>query len=129
MMQLMAPVVEQYLAALTAKAWSDLAATLSADQFERVGPFQDIITAKERYVEFLDRVVSPLESYAVVCHRVTSSEHVDCAEVTESFVFEGVPMAFPEVLVFDLSEERLIRRVQVYMMRPGEEPPVAGAKA
>jgi hypothetical protein len=38
-------------------------------------------------------------------------------------------MAFPEVLVFDLDDRGLINRVQVFMMRPGESPPVEGASA
>ena len=51
------------------------------------------------------------------------------AEVEESFVLDGRRRAFPEVLVFDVGDDGRISRVQVYMMRPGEEPPIKGGKA
>jgi SnoaL-like domain len=124
-----AAVVEQYLAALDERDWSGLAATLSDLDFERVGPFRDIVASKNAYVAFLERVVSALAEYRLVPERVVSTELVVYAEVTECFVHAGERLSFPEVLVFDLADDGLIRRVQVYMMRPGEEPAVEGASA
>lgn len=129
MMQLMEAVVERYMSALTSKDWARLSATLADSDFERVGPFEDRIASKAEYVDFLDRVVSPLQQYSVSARRSISSDGVVYAEIVESFTFGDTAMAYPEVLVFDLTGEGLIRRVQVYMMRPGEEPPVPGAKA
>ena len=125
----MARAVEQYLDSLTKQDWAGLASTLEGTEFERIGPFQDIVSTKDEYVAFLERVVSPLEDYKVVPQRSTEGDSVVYAEVVESFGYGGQKMSYPEVLVFDLTASGLINRVQVYMMRPGEEPPVPGAKA
>jgi SnoaL-like domain len=118
----MTAVVEQYLAALDAQDWPGVAATLTDHGFERIGPYRDVVASKGAYVRFLERVVSTLGEYRLVPERVVSTERVIYAEVTESCVHAGEKMAFPEVLVFDLADDGLIGRVQVYMMRPGEEP-------
>ena len=120
--------VEQYLDALTSKDWSRLGDTLAEDRFERVGPFCDTVASSKEYVAFLDRVVTPFEQYRVEPRRLVEGDGVVYAEVTESFVHEGATMEFPEVLVFD-TRDGLISRVQVYMMRPGDEPPIEGASA
>jgi SnoaL-like domain len=117
----MAAVVEQYLAALDEQDWSGLAATLTDGDFERVGPFCDIVASKSAYVAFLERVVSVLAEYRLVPRRVVSTDRVVYAEITECCVRGGEKMAFPEVLVFDLADDGLIRRIQVYMMRAGDE--------
>jgi len=123
----MGSLVDQYLVALDSKDWEGLASTL-APVFERVGPFRDIIGSKDGYVQFLDRVVTPLEDYHLQPVRVVPSDGVVFAEVVESFVY-GEKMEVPEVLVFDVGTDGLIGRVQVYMMHVGQEPPVPGARA
>jgi len=125
----MLDIVEQYLEKLQAKEWTGLGATLAATGFERVGPFCDVIDGKDDYVRFLDGIVSTLDDYRVRARRISVSEGVVYAEVNESFVTDGTAMDFPEVLVFDIGDDGLITRVQVYMMHPGEEAPVPGGKA
>ena len=119
--------VDQYLVSLDGKDWEGLAATLGP-VCERIGPFRDVIGSKDEYVQFLDRVVTPLEDYHVRPVRVVPADGVVFAEVVESFVY-GEKMEVPEVLVFDLGSDGLISRVQVYMMHVGQEPPVPGARA
>ncbi|MBO0729308.1 MAG: nuclear transport factor 2 family protein [Acidimicrobiaceae bacterium] len=125
----MAASVEHYLTALDKQDWAALDATLTDGDFERVGPFRDIVGSRREYVEFLERVVSPLGEYHVTPDRVVATERVVYAEIVESFVHAGEKLAYPEVLVFDLDGKGLINRVQVFMMRPGEQPPVEGASA
>jgi hypothetical protein len=115
----MTAVVEQYLVALDEQDWTGLARTLTDGDFERIGPFRDIVASKGEYVAFLEKQVSALAEYRIVPERIVSAERVVYAEVTESCVHAGEEKAFPEVLVFDLADDGLIRRVQVYMMRPG----------
>jgi predicted ester cyclase len=116
----MAESVERYLAALDQQDWSGLAATLTDGEFERIGPYCDVVPSKSEYVAYLDRVVSDLPEYRLTPERVVSAEGVVYAEITESCVHAGEQMAFPEVLVFDLADDGLIRRIQVYMMSPEE---------
>jgi hypothetical protein len=123
----MAAVVERYLAALDEQDWSRVAATLTDGDFERIGPYSDVVASKSEYVEFLERVVSALAEYRLVPQRVVSTELVAYAEITESCVLAGEEKTFPEVLVFDLADDGLIRRIQVYMMQPLEEPAVEEA--
>jgi len=120
--------VDQYLEALNAQDWERLRGTLADDGFERIGPFCDVIGSADEYVQFLDRVVSGLSDYRVDVRRKVEGNGAVYVEATESFLHGGTSSAFPEVLVFDASDGA-ITRVQVYMMRPGDEPSVAGAKA
>src|SRR3954464_2482860 len=124
-------IVQRYIKALGNKDWTAFADTLAEDGFERIGPFADLVTSKNAYVEFLDRVVTPLADYSLMPTRLIPSADgkVVLAETTESFLIDGTPTAFPEALVFDLDDAGLIRRVQVFMMRPGEAPPGEGARA
>ena len=120
--------VDQYLKALNDQDWQQLRSTLADDGFERVGPFLDVIGSADEYVQFLDRVVSGLSDYRVDVRRKVEGNRAVYVEATESFLHDGTKSAFPEVLVFDTVDDT-ITRVQVYMMRPGGEPSVVGAKA
>lgn len=121
--------VERYLKALEAKDWETFATTLAEKSFERIGPFCDVVDTKQAYVSFLSHVVGNLENYGIRVRRMQQSDRVVYAEINESFAVDGTKMDFPEVLVFDVDDDERIARVQVYMMRPGEEPPVTGARA
>lgn len=124
----MSTVVDDYLEALDAQDWNRVSGTLAENGFERVGPFCDVIGSSGEYVQFLERVVSGLKDYRLAVRRKVEGDGTVYVETTESFVHDGEKMEFPEVLVFDTSGGA-ITRVQVYMMRPGDEPPVAGARA
>jgi SnoaL-like domain len=121
-------VVDDYLDALEAQDWTRLAATLSGTNFERIGPFCDVIGSVGEYVKFLEGVVPSLPGYRVAIRRKVESDQAVYVETTESFVYDGEAREFPEVLVFD-TDNGAITRVQVYMMRPGAEPSVAGGRA
>jgi SnoaL-like protein len=121
--------VERYLEALAAHDWEALGRTLTSGEFERIGPFADVISDKGRYIEFLANVLSSMANYRLPIRRITTRKNVVLAEINESFELGGKPMDFPEALIFDLDEDGLIKRVQVYLMRPGERPvmPEGGA--
>jgi hypothetical protein len=118
--------VTRYLESLGAQDWEALGTTLTDGEFERVGPFCDVISDKAAYLAFLDSIVPSLDNYTVRTRRVSVTDGVVYAEINESFQLQGEPMDFPEVLVFDLDADGLISRVQVYMMRPDDT--TAGAR-
>ena len=121
--------VTRYLECLNGQDWEALGATLTDGEFERVGPYCDVISDKSAYLRFLAGIVPRLADYAVRTRRISVCGGVVHAEVDETFVLDGAVMDFPEVLVFDLGDDGRIARVQVYMMRPGESSPVPGGKA
>jgi len=134
MITVMTTVVERYLETLQEQNWEALGATLSPKEFRRIGPFCDTLTSKTEYVKFLEGIVSALGQYGVRTRRIVAGDGADgstavYAEINESFIANGSKMDFPEVLVFDIGADGLITRVQVYMMRPGEDAPVPGGKA
>jgi hypothetical protein len=134
MITIMTIVVERYLETLQEQNWEALEATLSPNEFRRIGPFCDTLTSTTEYVKFLEGVVSTLGQYQVRTRRIVAGDSADgstavYAEINESFVANGSKMDFPEVLVFDIGADGLITQVQVYMMRPGEDAPVPGGKA
>jgi hypothetical protein len=121
--------VEQYLDRLSAKDWDGVAATLADEGFERIGPFADVVSSKAAYLKFLSGIVSQLGNYKIKVDRITDAEKVVLAEIHEIFDTEGQHSEYPEALVFEIDPKGLINHVSVYLMRPGEAPPVAGGSA
>lgn len=121
--------VARYLESLNAEDWEAMGATLTEGPFERVGPFCDVVADKAAYLGFLDEIVTTLGDYTVRTRRISATDGVVYAEINESFVFDGKRMEFPEVLAFDIGDDGLITRVQVYMMRPDDEAVVGGGRA
>lgn len=121
--------VETYLDRLVANDWDGLAGTLAEEDFERIGPFADLVSCKRAYVAFLAGIVPQLKEYRLNVRRIVHAGAVVLAEINEVFELDGRLVDYPEALVFDLDGAGLIRRVQVYLMRPGEQPPVPGSRA
>ena len=124
------PAVEDYLSALSERAWDRLASTLADVGLVRSGPFVDVIEGKQAYVDFLRRVCSPFDSYRIDVHRVSrSGDRIVFAEIDEIIDWNGAVNSYPEVLLFELEERGSIRYVSVFMKRPGGEPSISGGRA
>ena len=122
--------VEDYLAAMTDRSWERVAATISDAGLVRNGPFVDVIEGKDAYVDFLRGVCSPFESYRLDVHRISrSGDRIVFAEIDEVVGRAGTVSSFPEVLLFELAEDGLIRYVSVFMKRPGGQPSIEGGRA
>lgn len=121
--------VEQYLDRLSVKDWDGVAATLADGGFERIGPFADVVSSKVAYMKFLSGIVSQLGNYGIKVDRMTDAGKVVLAEIHEIFDAEGQHFEYPEALVFDLEQGGLIKHISVFLMRPGEAPPVTGGSA
>lgn len=111
-------VVERYLAAVAGQDWETFAATMTEDVV-RIGPFGDVYTGRDVYLEFLSALMPMLAGYSMDVARVT---YVDdgsraVAELSETVEVEGAPLVTPEVLLFDLSSDGLVKRVEIFTRR------------
>jgi hypothetical protein len=110
--------VEGYLEAVANQDWERLRASVR-DDIVREGPFGDVYSGVDAYVDFLSALMPKLVGYAMDVARVT---YVDdgrraYAELSETVELDGTPTVTPEVLVFDLDADGLIAHVAIYTRR------------
>jgi predicted ester cyclase len=111
-------VVEGYLDAVATQDWGRLRASVR-DDIVREGPFGDVYTGVDPYVDFLSTLMPTLPGYAMDVARIT---YVDdgrraFAELSETVELDGRPTVTPEVLVFDIDDAGLIINVAIYTRR------------
>jgi limonene-1,2-epoxide hydrolase len=121
-------IVEGFFAYLTARDWDDLRVILSQD-VERVGPFADTITGRDRYLDFLRGTV-PSEYQNEVRRIVAASDgRAAFARVTEHLRYGEHEHSLEEAYSFDIGDDGLISRVEIYWQTPGNEPGGFGSAA
>ena len=108
-------VVERYLAAVAGQDWETLAASVT-DDIVRIGPFGDVYTGRDAYVEFLSALMPTLPGYSMDIARVT---YVDdgaraVAELSETVEIDASPLVTPEVLLLDLTPDGRVARVEIF---------------
>jgi hypothetical protein len=106
-------VIERFLQSLVANDWVTFEGCL-ADDFTRVGPYGDTYTSKADYVAFLSDLMPTLAGYAMDVTRVSYTDGVGFAELSETVEVDGVPLRTPECLTFDLASDGRISRVEVF---------------
>jgi len=122
-------VVDDYLEAMPAHDWDRLASTLAED-VHREGPFLDVVDGRQRYVDFLRKVIPSLEDYVLQVGRVSwCGDRLACVELTETMRTEGILTTYPEVLLIGLDDAGLVASVSIYMKYPGGQPRVEGGRA
>jgi len=125
-------VVEDFVSSYNARDWTRLAGCFSVDDFERIGPYVDVISDSAEYVAFLERVVPTLgDDYALTIDRVVyvPGEQVAYAQLIEHYVHDGEVRDTPEIIVFGTDDAGRIRRMRLYLQRPGGQAPVGGKDA
>jgi hypothetical protein len=124
-------VVEKFLEDYAARDWDGLAECFSEQGFERVGPYVDVISSADEYLDFLRRVVPILqEGYALVPNRIVYvDDHLALAELTERLPIDGTVTDIPEAIVFGLDGRGKINHMRLYLQQPGGTPPVGGKDA
>ena len=125
-------VVEDWVSAYNARDFAGVAACLSKDDFERVGPYMDVISDSAEYVAFLSRVVPTMgEDYHLVIERVVyvDEEHLAFAQLVEHYRHDGEVRDTPEIIVFGLGADGLVHSMRLYLQRPGGQAPVGGRAA
>ncbi len=117
-------VVEDWVSAYNGRDFARVKACLSKDDFERVGPYMDVIADSAEYVAFLERVVPTLgDDYRLELERVVyvPDEQVAYAQLIEHYRHDGE--------VFGLGADGLVHRMRLYLQRPGGQAPVGGRQA
>ena len=125
-------VVEDFVSSYNARDWTRLAGCFSVDDFERIGPYVDVISDSAEYVAFLERVVPTLgDEYALTIDRVVyvPEEQLAYAQLTEHYVHNGEVRDTPEIIVFGIDGSGRIRRMRLYVQRPGGQAPVGGRES
>ena len=110
--------MERYLAAVAGQDWETFASVIAED-IVRIGPFGDVYNGRDAYVEFLAALMPNLPGYSMDVTRVT---YVDggtraVAELSETVEVDGSPLVTPEALLFDLSSDGLVERVEIFTRR------------
>jgi ketosteroid isomerase-like protein len=113
-------VVASFFERLTAHDWASLAKILAAD-VERIGPFGDRVTGRERYLAFLAGSVP--DRYGHDVHGVVSSPdgRRACARVTEHLSYPDRELHLEEVLWFHI-DDGVVARVEVFWQTPEADP-------
>lgn len=114
-------IVERFFSHLTAREWNHLGPILYEDVL-RIGPFGDQITGRQAYLDFLRATVP--SDYGNDVQRIISTpdERFAFAKVTEHLRYEEVEFHLDEAYSFDIGEDGLICRVEVYWQTPQFDP-------
>ena len=109
-------VVEDYLEALVTQDWDTLRACLREDVV-RNGPFRDEYRGRDAYVAFLAELMPTLPGYAMDVRRVgyVRDGRLAVAQLTETITVSGGSMRTEESLLFELDEDGLIARIDIYI--------------
>lgn len=110
-------VVLRYLDRLRDHDWTAMADCLHPEVV-RVGPFGDVYTPRDPYVEFLSTLLPSLVSYTMSVGRTVARDSVVMVQLTETMEFDGSPDVTHEVLAFDTDSAGLITRIEIYIQRP-----------
>ena len=125
-------VVEDFVSSYNALDWKRLASCFNAGDFERIGPYVDVIADSAEYVAFLERVVPTIgDNYRLEIDRIVyvPEERAAYAQLVEHYERDGEVHDTPEIIVFGLDGDGLIRRMRLYLQRPGGQAPVGGRDA
>jgi ketosteroid isomerase-like protein len=106
-------VVQRYLDGLAAADWDAVAASLAPD-VERIGPYRDAVSGRERYAEFLQSTISALSGYVLVVADVIADGNRVAVELSETVDDGDARLHTDETVVFDVADG-LISRVAVYL--------------
>ena len=109
-------VVERFLSAMVGHRWEEMGRCVTED-VHRVGPFGDAYRGRAEYVAFIAGLLPTLRDYRMDVDRVTyvQEKGLALAELSETVNLDGRPVRTPEALVFGLSDEGLIRTIDIYI--------------
>jgi hypothetical protein len=113
--------VERFFEHLSARDWASLRGDL-APEVERVGPFGDRVTGRERYLVMLEAAVPA--DYGNDVHLVTyaGDGRAALARVTEHLGYPDRTLHLEEAYAFGLDSGGLVSRIEVFWQTPQYDP-------
>ena len=115
-------VVERFFSYLTAREWNELGTVLDQEVL-RIGPFGDQLTGRQVYLDFLKATVPTDYGNDVLRVISTPDGRFASAKVTEHPSRYGEEeLHLNEAYSFDIDEDGLICRVEIYWQTPQFDP-------
>jgi len=108
--------VRQYLDGLVRNDWAGVTDCLHPEVV-RVGPFNDLYSPRDRYVDFLASLLPSLVGYGMEIQRVVADGSVVMVQLTETMEIGGSEDVTHEVLVFETDPDLLITRIDIFIQR------------
>jgi hypothetical protein len=124
--------VEDYVEFYGSHQWDKLRGVFDTGDFKRTGPYMDVFTDVNAYVDFLEGVVPTMGAeYELQVERIVyAPDHkVAFGQFIEHLEVDGTMKDIPETIVFDLNDEGRIRRMSLYLKQPEGLAPVGGEDA
>jgi ketosteroid isomerase-like protein len=117
----MSGIVERFFEHLSGRDWASLRGVLAPD-VERVGPFGDRVSGRDRYLVMLEEAVPA--DYRNDVHLVTYSAdgRAAWARVTEHLGYPDRTLHLEEAYAFELDSGRLVSRIEVFWQTPQFNP-------
>ncbi|MBX9472396.1 nuclear transport factor 2 family protein [Microcella sp.] len=114
-------VFQSYLQGIIDRDWDQVTATLAAGVHREGydGP-QDSTDGRDNYIQFLDRVMTPIEGFGYDVHRIASTENgkVGLIEVTSRYVENGEELGYRMAYVITVDDNDLIDNIEIYWKTP-----------
>jgi ketosteroid isomerase-like protein len=117
----MSGTVERFFEHLSARDWASLGGVL-APEVERVGPFGDRVSGRDRYLAMLEEAVPA--DYRNDVHLVTyaADRRAAFARVTEHLGYPDRTLHLEEAYAFELDDGGSVRRIEVFWQTPQHKP-------
>ncbi len=121
-------VVGRFFSTLSARDWDGLA-TVLGEGVVRIGPFGDRLDGRDAYLDFLRGTVPP--DYRNDVRRIVGSDdgRAAFARVTEHLRYPEQELHLQEAYAFEVGEDGLISRIEIYWQTPQDDPGGFGSAA
>jgi hypothetical protein len=113
--------VGRYFSHLTAREWNELGTVLD-QEVVRIGPFGDQLIGRQVYLDFLRATVPTDYGNDVLRVISTPDGRFASATVTEHLRYPEEELHLDEAYSFDIGEDGLISRVEIYWQTPQFDP-------
>ena len=113
--------VERFFEHLSARDWESLRGDL-APEVERIGPFGDRVTGRDRYLAMLEEAVPADYRNDVHLVAYTADGRAAFARVTEHLGYPTQTLDLEEAYAFGLDAEGFVGRVEVFWQTPQHDP-------